>query len=91
MWKWTAIYVHAENMAKPSPSSLLHLIDDVVAAGAFYDFFVKYSLLPSWSPYFSEATSFKTSKFFFIMRVSEAYGSISTERTLDLYICSFVL
>ena len=59
---WKSIPVHAENMAKSSPSSLLHLIDDVVDVGVFCDFFVSYSRLPTYFQDFSEASSFKTSQ-----------------------------
>ena len=34
---WKDIPVHAENMAESSPSSMLHLIDDVVDDGASCD------------------------------------------------------
>ena len=36
IWEWhcKAVPVHAENMAKSSPSSLLHLVYDVVDVGA---------------------------------------------------------
>ena len=42
---WNIIPVHAENMTRSSPSSLLHLIYDVVDVGAFCDFSLCYLLL----------------------------------------------
>ena len=80
-----AVSVHAENIARSAPPSLLPPIDVVVDVGAFCDFFVCYSLLPTYCQESSEAPSLKTSVSA-LVSVSEAYSS--TARTLDLYVFS---
>lgn len=44
---WKTIPVHVENMTKPSPSSLLPLINNVVDVGAFSDVLVCQQLFPT--------------------------------------------
>ena len=85
---WKTIPVHAENTAKSSPSSLLHLIYDVVDVGAFWDFSLCYLLLPTFSQDSLEAP-IELALYLLVCHVSEAYNS--TEWTMDLYIFSFVL
>ena len=84
------IPVHSENMAKPSPYSLFHLIYDIVlrcikrclylllaAPIVFSGFFLPSKLMSRFSI------------FLFVLHVSATDNS--TERTLDLCISSFVL
>ena len=49
-------------MVEPSPLSLLYLISDVVDVGAFGDFVLGHSLLPTYSEDSTGAPSLKTNE-----------------------------